>query len=84
MLNFFGYTKNELIVTSFENYIAPEYLDSVRKIFQGRMRGKNVPDKYKIELISKNNEQILIEASVTVIMYDEKPASLAILRDLSE
>jgi len=68
----------------FTRAIAPEYVKLVKDRYRQRMKGKNVPPIYEIELITKDGEKIPVEINATRIIFQGKPADLVILRDLRE
>lgn len=79
-----NYPKDHFIGMPFTRAIAPEYVKLVKDRYQQRMKGKNVPPIYEIELITKDGEKIPVEINATRIIFQGKPADLVILRDLRE
>ena len=63
-----GYAHHELEGKSFEQIVAPGYIDSVRDIFRKAMKGKTIP-VYEAELIRKDGTRLPVEFNV-VTMYD--------------
>jgi PAS domain S-box-containing protein len=74
----------ELIGIPAFQHVAPSSRDLSRSFAKARQNGENVPDRYTMQLIDKHGKQIDVEAHVSSIIFDGKPASLAVNHDLSE
>jgi len=66
------------------NRIAPEYRKLVRNRAVARQRGEEVPSQYEIKAITKDGSIADLELSATMTTFDGEPASLVILRDITE
>ena len=84
ILEFTGYSLEEAIGKSFLDFVSPEYRPLVIKRYFKRLAGKEVPNKYEIEIISKDGNKITVEINASIIEYEGKPANMAILRDITE
>ncbi len=67
---------------AFEN-VAPEHRDLVRARVQARMKGEEAPDEYELKLIKKDGSAIDVEVKASRIVFEGKPASLAIDKDVT-
>lgn len=79
-----GFSLEDAIEKPFINFIAPEYKELVLDRYKKRLSGKEVSNKYEIELFSRDGRKIPIETSASVIEYEGRPADIAILRDITE
>ena len=79
-----GFSKKEATGKPFVDFIAPEYKNIVVERYKSRMAGKEVPSKYKIEIITKKRALVPVELSMSVIEYEGKPADMALMRDITE
>ncbi|WP_287587158.1 PAS domain S-box protein [Candidatus Borrarchaeum sp.] len=79
-----GFSLEDAIEKPFINFVAPEYKELVIDRYKKRLSGKEVSNKYEIELFSRDGRKIPIEISASVIEYEGRPADMAILRDITE
>jgi PAS domain S-box-containing protein len=79
-----GFTKEELIGKPFLNYTTPEYKKIVQERYEKRLRGDVIPNIYEIEIVSKYGLKTPVEINASRIEYESRPASMAIIRDISE
>lgn len=79
-----GYTVEEMLNTSFINYIHPDYHSVAIKRYQARMAGQDVPSRYELKLIRKDGQVLEAEINAGVIKYQNSPADFAIVRDITE
>ena len=83
--NLFGYTEEEIKKgISFFDLVEKKDVATVGKILEVRLSGKNIFQKYIINLKNKSQELINCEISNTTINYLGKPALLKIIRDVTE
>ena len=69
------FEKEELIGKRFVQLISPEW----KLLFE-----INENPEYEIEILSKDGEKIPVEVSVSLIEFNDAPAEMAIVRDISE
>ena len=74
----------DLLGKSFIDFVAPNFKDLVLRRYQKRISGESVPEKYEIEIITREGRTIPVEISPSLIEYDGKPADMAIIRDITE
>lgn len=79
-----GFLPKEVIGKPFIEFISPEFRELVMDRYKKRMSGKEVPAKYETELLSKDGRRIPVEISASLIEYENKPADMAIIRDITE
>lgn len=79
-----GYTVDELIGTPFTNYIDPDELSQAVQYYKQRVAGRQLPVRYERTLRHKDGSRIDTEVSGGVITYQDKPADLVIIRDITE
>jgi PAS domain S-box-containing protein len=84
MVEMTGFSKKEMLGRPFTDYVAPEYRAVVSDCYQKRISGKPAPRNYEIELLAKDGSRIPAEISATRIEYGGKPASMGIIRDVTE
>jgi PAS domain S-box-containing protein len=64
--------------------ISPEYRNLVKHRAVARQRGEAVPQKYDIKVMKVDGSLVDMEVSASVITYHDEPASLIIIRDVTE
>jgi len=79
-----GYKVEELVNTSFEEFIHPDELDKVVDRYKRRMAGEDVPSRYETSTLHKNGSKVHIALSVSIITYQDEVAELAFIRDVTE
>lgn len=84
MLELTAYSMAEVIGKPFVDFITPKYKHTVADIHQDRMRGKTVPEVYTAEIAAGNGKVLTIEINASLIKYEGKPATMAIVRDITE
>ncbi|HUV35133.1 MAG TPA: GAF domain-containing protein [Candidatus Desulfaltia sp.] len=73
----------ELIGTKAFAHIADVDRERVREYAKIRLKGGAAPVRYTFTIKRKDGSEVIIENSVSRIMFDGKPASLAINRDIT-
>jgi PAS domain S-box-containing protein len=83
----FGYTKEEVVSTDFDYYkqiIARESRDYVTQRIKQRAAGKSVDPFYSFVAKTKDGRLLKIEASVTDITWNGKPAIQGMYHDVTD
>ena len=75
---------SELIGRDAFEFVAPEDREKVREIAFRRQMGEVVPNRYELNLVNLEGKRVPVEANVSLIEFDGKPASLSINRDITE
>jgi len=84
MADMSGYTIEELIGLNYLDLTAPESKELISQRYKLRLTGKNPPSFYEIKLQCKDETIKDIELSVGIIKYLGQPATVAILRNVTE
>ncbi|UCG66550.1 MAG: PAS domain S-box protein [Deltaproteobacteria bacterium] len=79
-----GYTADEVIDTPFTDYVYPDELPKVVDYCNRRMAGDETVSTYETALRHRDGRKIDVEFNTGIITYQEKPAALAIIRDMTE
>ncbi len=78
------YTVEDIINTSFLDYVFPDERSIVSDIYKRRLQGKDVPDIYEMIALQKDGRRIDVETNSGIITYHGKPATLSFIRDITE
>jgi PAS domain S-box-containing protein len=84
VLNLLGYTPEELTGKPFVDYLHPEDKAKVAERHVKRLQGEDVPPLYSFRVIDKEGEIKWLEISAVQIEWEEKPATLNFLTDITE
>lgn len=79
-----GQPIDAIIGTPFERNIHPDSMEEVVKRYRDRIQGLEVPSIYETSLIRTNGERLEVELNAGIITYQNKPADLVFVRDISE
>ena len=77
-------TPDELIGKQFIDFITPEFREKVVERHRITMAGKGTPSIYEIAITDVVGHTIPIELNVGIIKYNERPAAIILVRDISE
>jgi two-component system cell cycle sensor histidine kinase/response regulator CckA len=85
MTDMLGYSKKEFRrITSFKDFVPPDHITKISTYFRKRISGEKAPQNYTIPLVRKDGKTIIAEISAIRVEWDGKPASCAIIRDITE
>jgi PAS domain S-box-containing protein len=80
-----GYdSAEEIIGLPSYSLVAPEEREEVMRRTVARARGEAVPGRYEVRLLRRDGGVVPCEANVSMIMYEGKPVSLSVNRDITE
>lgn len=79
-----GFSVKELTGMYFLDVVADEEKSRIATNYNLRIQGGNVPNFYESVLRCKNGSTKPVEFSLTVIEYENQPAVLGVIRDISE
>jgi PAS domain S-box-containing protein len=79
-----GYAVEQLTGRQVVECIYPDERDKVVQYHKRRMAGEKVPDRYESALKHKDGSKIDVEFNATIINYEERPAVLALIRDITK
>ncbi len=80
-----GYTSKEILSPDFDlmSLVAPEFREYVTARGEKRERGEELEQTYEFRIIRKNGRKVDVEANVTYIQFQGKPAVQGVLRDIT-
>ena len=81
--SFLGYNHDELMAMSFLDYVHPDDRQLVLQRSMDRQRGKDVPSRYEIRLLTKHGEERWTNFGGTLIEYAGEPAVLGVALDIT-
>lgn len=79
-----GYLPKECIGYQFADFIHPDHRKMVEDYHIKRIKGENVPERYDIKIVDKKGVEKWIELKSTLISWEEEPAILTFLTDITE
>jgi PAS domain S-box-containing protein len=84
MLEISGYAIEELIGKPFIDFIAPEQKNNVAEIYRQRVAGMKVPERYELDIISRDGTTVHTEISASLINFRQKLVDIVIVRDITD
>jgi PAS domain S-box-containing protein len=79
-----GYSKQELRSTSISAFIHPDDRAMVMERYQKRMKGEEISSRYSFRLSPKDGSTRWVEISISAIDWDDHPATLNFLTDITD
>ena len=80
-----GYTKEELIGKPIPEFVTEEYRNQIVENYEMRMKDDpKAPERYELNVLTKDRIIIPTEISASKIDYEDRPADMVILRDITE
>lgn len=79
-----GHTVEEGLDSPFTDFVHPDEVSEAFNDFKRRMAGQPMPSTYERALRHKNGGRIETEISGGIITYENEPADLIIIRDITE
>jgi PAS domain S-box-containing protein len=81
-----GYPEDHPIGREMTAFVAPDSRDTLRERHQRWMEGDTTerPNQHELSLLSADGERVPVEVSVSRIEYRGRPATLSIVRDITE
>ena len=80
----FGYTREELLIRPFVNFIHPDDRALVMDRHVQRLRGEHLPPVYDLRALTSDGAVLWLELSAVLIVWDGRPAALLFLNDITE
>lgn len=84
MVKMLGYSFDEVLGKNFMDYLQAQEIDTISKQHEARMRGEEFVTKSESVLVHRNGKEWPVEFNSCQINYEGRPASLVIVRDISE
>jgi two-component system cell cycle sensor histidine kinase/response regulator CckA len=82
--NLLGYSLDDLPGIQIDHVIVPEQLDRVLEYDILRQQGKDVPEEYEIDLLTREGFRVAVEMRPRLIEYQGQDATMIVIRDVSE
>jgi PAS domain S-box-containing protein len=79
-----GYKSSELLTMTFRDMIHPDDHDMVSRKFAERTERRAAPSIYEARFVHKDGSTVFVEVSGTETVWEGKPASLVVGRDITE
>jgi PAS domain S-box-containing protein len=79
-----GYSEDELTNTFFLDFIYPDDRDMILEHHNRRLQGEKIPHKYCFRFFDKKGKVRWMDVDAVLISWNEKPATLAFLTDITE
>lgn len=79
-----GYSKEEYYSHNFWEFVHPEYRELIKERGLARLRGEDVPKRYVIKYLTKDGNARWADISADIIMFQGKPALIAMLADITD
>jgi len=82
-----GYDQEELLGATYEQieaWIHPEDRAAFLERWEKRLAGEEVPERFELRTIRKDGSEAWLAVSSALIQYDGEPATLTILRDITD
>ena len=78
------YSAEELLQTPFIELIHPDDRDMVLRRHVERLQGGKPPSTYSFRILSKSARELWVQLSTSLIEWDDRPATINFLRDITE
>ena len=79
-----GVPVDDLIGTSFINYIHPDDREVVLERYKKRIAGESIPDAYEFRIVTREGESRWLHLRAQQVQWDGNPATLNMLTDVTE
>ncbi len=79
-----GYNVEEMKGKPFTDIIADESKEITLERYKARLRGDNPPSIYDVKIVRGDGETRDVEVSTAAIQYHGRPASIAVMRDITD
>jgi PAS domain S-box-containing protein len=84
MLELSGFLSDEVIGRPFLEFVVPSFREMTADNYKRRLSGLTTPQRYEIEITTKDGSNIPLETNASIITYEGKPADMATVRDITE
>jgi PAS domain S-box-containing protein len=79
-----GYTREEALNLNFAQSVAPEYLETVRRMVAAKLGGQK-ETVYDLELVAKDGRRVTVEVNTRLVLQDGVPIGITgIARDVTK
>lgn len=84
VIDMIGYSYFEITNNPFYKFISKEFRQKTKENYKSRLDGKSVNNRYESALLCKNGDSLYVEINAAVMDYNDSPAILAYIRDITE
>lgn len=79
-----GHKEKDILGAPFYQFVVEEERERVMKFYTDRLEGKDTPQFYMSKAKSKNGDIIDVEVSIIKINYDNEPAEMIVLKNITQ
>jgi PAS domain S-box-containing protein len=79
-----GFTEEELLGIKFWDLVHPDHREMVHQRGLARQRNENVPPRYELKIITKDDRVRWLDFAASAILYEGIPAGLGIAFDVTD
>jgi PAS domain S-box-containing protein len=79
-----GFSQEEILGKYFYQLAAPEYKAMLDEEYHRRQAGEEVSGDHELEILTKDGRKIAVETKVRRIVYQGQPATMSIIRDITD
>ncbi|GEM_PF-1521701 len=79
-----GFDHNDIIGMEFHKLVAPKYKEKAKSNYSQRIKGKNIPKEYEIDILDSKGNTITVWLNAAIIEYNGKPADYIYIRDITK
>jgi len=84
LVRFSGYSEQELLNQPFTRFVHPDNANALLDNYRKRIAGSSLPSQYTFRIVCKDGTIRWVELSVVFITWDERPAILNFLTDITD
>ncbi len=84
MIEMSGFKIIDILEKPFINFVTADCKEVVFDRYKKRLAGEDVPNNYEIKIASMTGIMVFVEISASVIEYENRPADMAIVHDITE
>ncbi|MFK8031807.1 MAG: EAL domain-containing protein [Gammaproteobacteria bacterium] len=81
--NLRGVRQRDLSATSVLDLVHPSHRQQAKQLFDQRLAGKDVPERYEMKMLNRDGSGFWVEVSDVVIEYQDEPAILSAMFDIT-
>jgi PAS domain S-box-containing protein len=79
-----GYRVTETMDRSFLDFVVPEDRNLVKDHYYMRLEGKTAPSEYEVRVVTRSGRLVTMEVKPDLIEYKGQPATMVVMRDITE
>jgi PAS domain S-box-containing protein len=84
VMSLLGYTLEDAAEGDVWRFVHPDDVERVKESYRRRMAGEHPPEQYEIKVLTKSGDVRQFELRATLITYDDQPAILDSVVDITE